>query len=132
MRIRVVSLEHKVWEQTKIQRQIQIRMEWENMKRMVMTSFVLVVLFSVTWMNALWTYGERFPNWIMFTGLFLCLIWQIGFGVFGYWWMGQKQGGRTSFVLLNYWIGTSTSFVVCIVISDTTFKTMLFLFLFRF
>ncbi len=130
MRIRVVSLEHKVWEQTKIQRQIQIRMEWENMKRMVMTSFVLVVLFSVTWMNALWTYGERFPNWMMFTGLFLCLIWQIGFGVFGYWWMGQKQGGRTPFVLLNYWIGTSTSFVVCIVISDTTFKTMLFLFLF--
>ena len=130
MRTRVVSLEHKVWEQTKIQRQIQIRMEWENMKRMVMTSFVLVVLFSVTRINALWAYGDRFSNWMMVSGLVMCLAWQIGFGVYGYWWMRQKQGGRTQLVLLNYWIGTSTSFVVCILMSDTTWKTMLILFIF--
>ena len=130
MRIRVVSLEHKVWEQTKIQRQIQIRMEWENMKRMVMTSFVLVVLFSVTWIHAIWAYENRFSIWMMVSGLVFCLLWQIGFGAFGFWWMGQRQGRRPQLALLNYWIGTSTSFVVCILMSDTTLKAMLFLFLF--
>lgn len=130
MRTRVVSLEHKVWEQTNIQRQIRIRMEWENMKRMVMTSFVLVVLFSVAWLNAILDYRGQYPTWIMGVGLVACLLWQIGFGAFGYWWMGQKQGRKAELVLLNYWIGTGTCFITCILMSDSTIKSMLYLFLF--
>ena len=100
------------------------------MKRMVITSFVLVILFSVAWASMLLEYKSRIPFWIMVTGFITSLGWQIGFGIYGYWWMGQRGSKSVQLKLINYWIGTCTSFIACIMISDTNLKVMLFLFLF--
>ena len=68
-----------------------MRMEWENMKRMVGTSLLFVVLFSVAGVSLLYRQHETIPQWVLGVLMLGGLLWQISFGIYSFWWLQQRN-----------------------------------------
>lgn len=107
-----------------------MRMEWENMKRMVGTSLLFVVLFSVAGSSLLFRQHETIPRWVLGLLMLGGLLWQITFGSYSFWWMQQRNRGEAKKVVINYWVGSSVTFVSCMLLAKTTNEITLYLFLF--
>ena len=113
----------------KIRRQVKMRMEWENMKRMVGTSLFFVVLFSVIWISLLYRQHETISQWVLGIAMFISVMSQIAFGGYGFWWMQQRNRQEAKKITTCYWVVTSVTFGSCMLLAKTTWEVTFYLFL---
>ena len=119
-----------VRERKKERRQLKMRMEWENMRRMMATSLFFVVFFSMLWLNLIYRTQSLLPQWVSLAGWVITLLWQLSFSIYAFWWMQQRIRADVRMPLAAYWIGTSLTFVSFMIMAETTFAVTTYLFLF--
>lgn len=113
----------------KIRRQVKMRMEWENMKRMVGISLFFAILFSAIWISLLYRQHETISQWVLGIAMFISVMSQIAFGSYGFWWMQQRNRQEAKKITTCYWLATSITFGSCMLLAKTTWEVTFYLFL---